>query len=117
MPAKGKLKKIKQEADPGRLMQRDQFAGVFEKIEQLAQTRNQSYVSQDEAIERLVPQINTALANGHRLEDVFELLEAEGVPLTRLLRRSIRGRLNVPQPRRRNRRAPHALAAADANVA
>lgn len=117
MSAKRKAKKTHPIADPARLMQRDEFTSVFGKLEQLAQTKNTNYVSQSEVIEKLLPQINAALSNGHRLDEIFAVLQGEGVPLTRLLARDIRKRLNVPQPRQRKRPALHALQSAGPDAA
>ena len=117
MPAQRKSRKPRPVVDPARLMQRDSFSSVVGKLEELAQTRNTAYVSQDEVIEKLVPQINTALTNGHRLDEIFAVLQAEGVPLTRLLARDIRKRLNMPQPRQRRRPTLRAIQSAGPDAA
>jgi len=114
MPPTHKIKRPKSALDPARLMPRDKFSGVLDKLTTIAQTKNTTYVSATEVIEQLLPQINAALANGHRLDEIFRVLQAEGVPLTRLMARDIRNRLNLPQPRQRKRPALRALSSPDA---
>lgn len=114
-----KQKKTKRGAaiDPARVMERDCFVATAEKLHALAQTKNTNYISQSELIERFLPDINTALTNGHRLDEIFAVLQAEGVPLTRLLTRDIRKRLNMPQPRQRKRPTLRAVQSAGPDAA
>lgn len=77
--------------DPRRFVDRELFAKAMDEVKKVAATPNMAYVSREEALAQLKPQILTAAQNGHKLDELLTVLEANKIKVPKSFIKALRG--------------------------